>query len=137
MKPITKNYAIKKVGLFWDLFSVYGGREWVKHQKNPTYIHSQFLSGHGKFASYLERFKIQEDGNCWCGESQTSEHLLLHCPATAFERGVAEGRMCKELTSLSITPKELHHWLDLMETIYKRLWNIIIPPALWNFYFYS
>lgn len=49
----------------------------------PGFIFTQFLSGHGKFNSYFERFNIRNENgyNCKCGEiTQTVQHLLFSCP---------------------------------------------------------
>lgn len=52
----------------------------------PEFVLTQFLSGHGIFGSYFERFKIiRENGYlCICKEKQTVHHLLFDCPL--FER---------------------------------------------------
>lgn len=52
----------------------------------PSFVTTQFLSGHGKFGNYLERFRL---GNniCICEHSdQTVPHLLLECPAFEIRR---------------------------------------------------
>ena len=42
---------------------------------------TQFLSGHGNFGSYLNRFKIKESAACtFFGEIDTPEHTFLKCP---------------------------------------------------------
>lgn len=52
----------------------------LKYYK-PTYIESQFLTGHGKFKEYLQRFNITTENTCHCQEksAQTPQHLLVHC----------------------------------------------------------
>ena len=49
---------------------------------NADYEQSQFLSGHGKFGQYLQRFGIRSQAVCYgCGEEeQTVHHVLLECP---------------------------------------------------------
>ena len=44
------------------------------------FVLTQFLSGHGKFGSYLTRFTRRDEPSCNCGEFQDPEHLLFHCP---------------------------------------------------------
>ena len=87
----------------------------------PTYGQTQLLSGHGKFASYLERFKILESDVCWCGQSQTAEHLLLDCPATAGERTLFEYRIGGKLENLNISKKDLAFWMDFLQSIYNKI----------------
>lgn len=44
---------------------------------------TQFLTGHGRFNSYLYRFKILTDDNCNCnatGTPDTIEHIIYDCP---------------------------------------------------------
>lgn len=44
-----------------------------------NFYNTQFLTGHGKFGSYLKRFHIRTDDACKCGETQTSLHLPRYC----------------------------------------------------------
>ena len=49
----------------------------------PSYILSQFMTGHGKFKAYFNRFHIanQNSDSCPCqNPEQTVEHLLFECP---------------------------------------------------------
>lgn len=41
-----------------------------------------FLTGHGPFLSYLERFRILNSSQCSCGEEGTAIHYLCYCPLT-------------------------------------------------------
>ena len=47
----------------------------------PNFILTQFLTGHGKFKTYLVRFKLILDTDiCLCKESvQTASHFLFDC----------------------------------------------------------
>ena len=45
-----------------------------------NFVLTQFLSGHGKFGSYLTRFTRRDDPNCECGNYQDPEHLIFDCP---------------------------------------------------------
>ena len=47
------------------------------------FVLTQFLSGHGKFGSYLTRFKLRTDPSCECGVFQDPEHLIFDCPLLA------------------------------------------------------
>lgn len=54
---------------------------------SPSFILTQFLTGHGKFGSYFMRFNVITDRNhvCRCQLSpETVKHVLFDCPA--FER---------------------------------------------------
>ena len=65
----------------------------------PDFILTQFATGHGKFGSYFQRFKVPRENGylCICGEQQTVEHLLFHCPAFEKRRYVLKGHLdcCK------------------------------------------
>jgi hypothetical protein len=51
------------------------------------FITTQFFTGHGKFNSYLNRFKLITSSNCECGyEIQTPMHLILDCPRFSYYR---------------------------------------------------
>lgn len=54
---------------------------WIKRQHGDiTYELSQFLTGHGNFASYLKRMKIQDTDTCmYCSEVDTTEHMTFQC----------------------------------------------------------
>ena len=57
-----------------------------KHSFTNFYT-TQFLTNHGKFKQYLRRFNLNYlDSKCFCGDDQTSEHLLFDCPRFAHER---------------------------------------------------
>lgn len=46
-----------------------------------TYPITQFLTGHGCFATYLYKFKRRQSPACMYGDSDddTAEHMLFHC----------------------------------------------------------
>lgn len=56
-------------------------QKFIKHCK-PDWIAMQFLSGHGKFNTYLYRFLVSDTNTCQChlNTNQSPEHLLLECP---------------------------------------------------------
>ena len=87
----------------------------------PNYIQTQFLSGHGKFATYLNKMNIQTSDRCTCGEQQTVEHVVLHCPATIYARHLTELRMGHELKSLKMDKRNLEELLDYFMQAYKIL----------------
>ena len=54
-----------------------------------NFVFTQFLSGHGKFGSYFERFRIRVPSGyfCMCKESVSSvPHLLFDCPVFTVPR---------------------------------------------------
>src|SRR5699024_5029132 len=50
------------------------------------FILTQFLSGHGKFGSYLTRFNLRTDSRCECGEFQDPEHVIFDCHLLRHQR---------------------------------------------------
>lgn len=56
----------------------------------PNFILTQFLSGHGQFGEYFQRFHIKTDNNiyeCICGERlQNVKHLMFTCPVFQTKR---------------------------------------------------
>ncbi|XP_035230092.1 uncharacterized protein LOC118202041 [Stegodyphus dumicola] len=43
---------------------------------------TRYISGHGPFPLYFERFKISDSSFCTCGELGSPEHYLEKCPLT-------------------------------------------------------
>lgn len=58
----------------------------------PDWIDAQFITGHGKFRSYLERVNLLTSPSCPCSmrEEQTPAHLLLRCPHFRSERRLVQ-----------------------------------------------
>lgn len=55
---------------------------------------TQFLSGHGKFGSYLKKFKIVDNDDCAsCRVTDTVEHTFFHCITFEPERRVLEASL--------------------------------------------
>lgn len=55
----------------------------------PRKIASAFYQlklGHGYLKSYLQRVKHSTNDRCRCGQSETTEHLILSCPETTSAR---------------------------------------------------
>jgi ribonuclease HI len=44
----------------------------------PRYA-TYFITGHGPFQSYLNRFNLKTDPNCQCGFPETPDHILFCC----------------------------------------------------------
>ncbi|KAJ4443296.1 hypothetical protein ANN_04964 [Periplaneta americana] len=57
-------------------------------QFSTDFFYTQFMTGHGKFGSYFERFRIKsaEESLYICKENQTVEHLIFHCPCDSDVR---------------------------------------------------
>ena len=57
----------------------------VKFAKLCNYFTTQFITGHGNFSSYKERFKIAQNGHKKCIQcnilDDSPEHALLYCSA--------------------------------------------------------
>ncbi|XP_035214013.1 uncharacterized protein LOC118187844 [Stegodyphus dumicola] len=65
------------------------GRRVYYHIPTVTYdrliIHAQlvrYITGHGPFPVYFERFGITNTAQCICGELGTPEHYVANCPLT-------------------------------------------------------
>ncbi|XP_045451569.1 uncharacterized protein LOC123660556 [Melitaea cinxia] len=69
---------------------------------------TQVLTGHGGFSEYLYRFKCKESPSCVCDPecSESVLHVLLDCPALAYERLRVECQLGIKL-SKNILPKLL------------------------------
>ncbi|XP_023226334.1 uncharacterized protein LOC111627026 [Centruroides sculpturatus] len=53
----------------------------------PGHRNSQFLTGHGRFQSYLARFVNAPSSNCsLCGTSDSNLHYIFDCPMLELER---------------------------------------------------
>lgn len=69
----------------------------MKHYES-SFVLTQFMTGHGKFKSYFERFHIPSmDGYiCSCGhDEQTVEHLVLDCPFHGYKRHILMKHLTK------------------------------------------
>ena len=85
---------------------------------------SQFLSGHGNFRVYLERFKLASSGLCSCslGVPQSVFHLLFDCPLLNKTRILLKGRLrtiginwpprCEEFVSLPSAYMAFNDFID-------------------------
>lgn len=66
------------------------------------FVTTQFLSGHGKFGTYLASRQCRPDPSCECGEPQSCEHIVLACPMLTEERRQLETACLLEGFSLSL-----------------------------------
>ncbi|CAB0043779.1 unnamed protein product [Trichogramma brassicae] len=59
------------------------------------YFSSQFVSGHGDFNARLAKLGLKQRSTCECGEEETAEHALEHCPRFEDLRKVATEELHK------------------------------------------
>lgn len=74
---------------------------WIKRTHGEIgYYLTQAMTGHGKFESYLYRFKRTITPECkQCGYSEDdAEHTIFHCRAWSNERGILEETLGTEIT---------------------------------------
>jgi hypothetical protein len=117
-KSYLKTVIRKKVMRTWQL-------QWCKEERGrwtrtllPTvgvditscldYNMSQFISGHGMFGSYLQRFNLMDNDVCICGDNSTSpQHIITSCPFFALSpidwTLVSQGRFAEVAQSREIT----------------------------------
>ena len=58
------------------------------------------MTGHSKFKRYLCKFKSKDSDICSCGQdTETTEHVLLHCKLFSCERD----KFRKELERISVS----------------------------------
>ncbi len=71
-------------------FPIIGSRLKAKNFFKADYYLTQFITNHGKFNSYLNRFKLRDDSNCdHCnGIIGDAEHMLYTCPQFNEERQI-------------------------------------------------
>ena len=50
-------------------------KDWVLPERWTTC----FITEHGNFGAYFERFKIRENGDYTCGELDSPRHVLMEC----------------------------------------------------------
>lgn len=91
---------------------------WVnRHHGDISYEVSQFLTGHGNFASYLKRMKIQESDTCiYCGETDTPQHVFFQCTRWGDERSKCWDELGEQQSEGTIVGTMLKD---------KNSWNII------------
>ncbi|CAH4033565.1 unnamed protein product [Pieris brassicae] len=86
------------------------------------------MTGHGPFASYLNRFNLKRDPSCPCDNTtpETSLHCLLSCPMF----GVARHEV-GEKTGISLVENQLPQFVsrDDLRTHLEELCNRIIQSV--------
>lgn len=102
----------------WTKLIIKDVKKWVKceHRKTNYYL-TQFLSGHGNFAKYLQRMNIRPSGECrHCRENETPEHVVFRCPRWENKRRALIIDIDQEISQETI-----------IETMIRspRLWNAI------------
>ncbi|KAH8405078.1 hypothetical protein KR215_008677, partial [Drosophila sulfurigaster] len=78
---------------------------WIKCQHKELDCHlTQFLTDHGCFRGYLQRFNHVDTPYCfyYINDEETAEHVLLHCPRFTNERE----QICR-LVGPTISPRGL------------------------------
>ena len=91
---------------------------------SPNFITTQlFMSGHGKFASYLQRFNINNEtgAQCICGDEQTVDHLLFTCPVFETRRI----RLVAHIMNCNMDYQEPIHQIFKKNCCYKSFVNFI------------
>ncbi|XP_073958603.1 uncharacterized protein [Choristoneura fumiferana] len=60
----------------------------IVRKLETTNIRTQFMTGHGGFSEYLERFRCKDNPSCICDPNarETVPHVLLECPVFDQER---------------------------------------------------
>ncbi|KAI5723445.1 hypothetical protein M8J76_006122 [Diaphorina citri] len=109
-------------------------KPWIGRKHGQlTFEITQFLSGHGKFGSYLKRFKIIADDGCAsCQTADTPEHTFFECRNFTTERRTLE----EALGSAFRTTNAVQHMLeseskwDLVENYVRKI--ITIKRGLGN-----
>lgn len=79
---------------------------WIKREfGEPDFYTTQFLTGHGGFATYLKKMDKHPDGNCEnCGTAETAQHLLFECTKWTTEREACH-RVTGELSHTNLIEK--------------------------------
>lgn len=93
-------------------------RPWVTRTHGSlTYHLTQFLSGHGNFASYLHRFKIYNSPTCmYCQLEDSAEHIFV-CPRWMHELQKTNSKLNTTLTHVNLVTTMLRSTAD---------WNVVL-----------
>ena len=78
--------------------------DWIYRNHGEVGYHlTQFLSGHGCFQPYLERFKITENHACLsCGDFDTSQHAIFECSRWKAARMMVNLNMGRNISPANI-----------------------------------
>ena len=96
-----------------------------------NFVLTQFLSGHGKFGSYLTQFTRRDDPNCQCGNYQDPEHLIFDCPLLSDLRDAMFGQYAQQQIRIQFDLSSIgtlladdftrEHFLSFLSSIHQRL----------------
>lgn len=79
-----QEYSLDKGRKFYDVFGKFEYTPWFKGLElkgRQVRLLNRLISGHDFSNYWLNKMKIVESGECdMCDESETAEHLILHCP---------------------------------------------------------
>lgn len=89
--------TINQDKLIKQIFPNYNNLQNFKKYNKLDWITLQFITGHGKFLSYLHRFNIMESDACQCPEGvpQTPVHLLFDCKLFNDDRNIYKNSVKK------------------------------------------
>ena len=60
---------------------------WACHRNRAAEtVLAKLRIGHANYGSHLFRFGLAPSPNCTCGDAETIEHILFHCPLYNGER---------------------------------------------------
>jgi ribonuclease HI len=70
---------------------------------------TQFITGHGKFNTYLQRFKLRNDNKCPCDDfsEQNPEHIIFHCQIYEQQRQNLKNKSVEKYGSFPCTAQQL------------------------------
>lgn len=126
-----KHYNQTTTGLFYKgIQPTIRSKPWFYTETNVKFIKTinRLRSNHALSPEYKQKFNIEENSNCSCGEIGSLEHIILECPLTTHER-------TSLLTKLQEThiqfPVNLKYLLCSENTIvYMILYQFIVKTAI-------
>lgn len=95
---------------------------WISRRHGDVGFYlTQFLTGHGRFNTYLYRMGLVDSDLCpYCAQMDTPEHTVFHCPRWLAFRNSCEGRLGRILTSQTVIPLMLQsreNWHTIQDLI--------------------
>jgi hypothetical protein len=97
----------------------------IKYLK-PNYKLTQFLSGDGKFNSYLKRFNLRTNDLCDCQQtSETPLHIIFECVLYESERHELTNAIHRSGHSIPLTPNILLKHKSLFREFKSFIINIL------------
>ncbi|KAG5866170.1 hypothetical protein JTB14_031022 [Gonioctena quinquepunctata] len=82
------------------VYEIFPNLDRIPPHFNPTPGLVHFLTGHGPYPKYLNRFNLKDNSLCECGEEGTPEHVVLECLRYEDQenlRGRIRGRNLREI----------------------------------------